>query len=518
MSLQTTSLIGQIPDDLGGRIALIEGVIHISQELQGKATLESFISLARRRGAVQIEWHTPSDFDVMFRGLAAFDPSKSSEVQAYAKRLLQDAYQRGASDIHLTNYGAYGTIQMRRLGLLHDYGQLAADEAPKLIRVIYDTLSSAADSTFSAKCRQDGRIVTREYLPPDVHSVRIHTEPLECSQAKDGNGTFMALRLLYDSTQARGTLEERVTALGYTEDDAGRLRFLTQRTGATIISGPTGHGKSTLLKHVMESMASENPERNHMSVEDPPEYPLRGVKQILVSTNGNGSSDPGERGRAYLNAIAGCMRSDPDVLMIGEIRYPEAAGAVIDAALTGHGVWATLHANNGFGIIRRMVSLLNAAQFVNPLEYLCDHNVLAGLIYQRLVPELCPQCAVPLSESVKTPFALPSPVMDRLMRVLDDLDGVKVRGAGCDHCRKLGIVGQRVAAEVIQTDPTLLSFLRRDEFPKAEEYWRKELHGRSYVRHAVDLINQGLVDPHLAELRLGVPLDFDKAHEARAGA
>lgn len=514
--LQDTSLIGLVPQDLRGRIAIQGGALRVSKELQGKPSLESFVSLARRRGVSELTWHKPDEFDARYRAVVQFAKSTQSEVQAYAVQLLRDAYERGASDIHITNYGAYGAIHMRRLGLLSDHDQLAAGDSPALIRAIYDTMTNAGDATFSPSERQDGRIVLRKFLPAEVHSVRVHTEPLECAQSADGNGTFMALRLLYDSTRATGSLEERVTALGYAAPDAARLRFLTQRTGLTIISGPTGHGKSTLLKHVMESMAGENPERNHMSVEDPPEYPLVGVKQILVSTSGSGAIDPNARGLAYMNAIAGCMRSDPDVLMIGEIRYPEAAGAAIDAALTGHGVWATLHANNGFGIIRRMVSLLNAADYVNPLEYLCDHNVLAGLVYQRLVPELCPGCKIPLQEAQRGRRALPDPVFNRLLRIMDDLDGVHVRGEGCAQCRQLGITGQRVAAEVIQTDPTLLSHLRRDDFARAESYWRHDLKGRSYVAHAVELISAGLVDPHLAELRLGVPLDFDKVHEREA--
>ncbi|MEG1609965.1 MAG: ATPase, T2SS/T4P/T4SS family, partial [Bilophila sp.] len=122
----------------------------------------------------------------------------------------------------------------------------------------------------------------------------------------------------------------------------------------------------------MESMAAENPEKAYITSEDPPEFPLSGVEQVLVSTNADRSSvDEKKRGLAYTNAIAGAMRSDPDVLMIGEIRYPEAATAAIDAALTGHGVFVTLHANNAFGIIPRMESLLNAAGYVSPLDHLC---------------------------------------------------------------------------------------------------------------------------------------------------
>lgn len=507
-------LHSMIPKELIGRLAIEAGTLHISEELRGQPKLDSFVSLARRRGITDKKFYTPKEFDQKYGAAARTEWNGTSGVQAYAVKLLADAYERGASDIHIADYGAYTTIQLRRLGMLQEHDQLPGENGRALIRVIYETMSHQTDAAFSRTERQDGRIATPQYLPKNVHSVRVHTEPIECNQAKDGTGSFMALRLLYDSTKASGTLEERVSVLGHTPEDAARLRFLTQRTGMTIISGPTGHGKSTLLKHVMESMAEENPEKSHLSIEDPPEYPLANVKQIKVTTNMGSAIDPAERGRAYTNTIAGAMRSDPDVMMIGEIRYPEAAAAAIDAALTGHGVWATLHANNAFGIIRRMVSLLNAAKYVDPLEYLCDHNVLAGLVYQRLVPLLCPECGIPLQ---KAGGRLPEPVFNRLLRVLDDLDGVRVRGDGCERCRNLGIVGQTVAAEVIACDQALLSHLRRGDFQRAHTYWKHDLQGRTYVGHAVDLISKGQVDPHLAELRLGVPLDFDKVFEQVQG-
>lgn len=244
---------------------------------------------------------------------------------------------------------------------------------------------------------------------------------------------------------------------------------------------------------------------------------MRGVQQIMVFTKALGEMLA--RGQAYVDAIAGAMRSDPDVLMIGEIRYPEAAAAAIDAALTGHSVWATIHANNGFGIIRRMVSLLNAANYAEPLEYLCDHNVLAGLVYQRLLPVLCPECKQPLVPMLNKPEEarhIELAVRKRLFSVIKngDLDAVHVRNPdGCEHCNGLGIVGQTVAAEVIVTDQVMLEHLRHGDYTRAQTYWTKELGGRTYVDHAVQLIAEGKIDPTQAETRLGVPLNFSKVHE-----
>ncbi len=511
------SLIDKAPQELAGDIALIDGILYCSDARRGDQHFISFASLARRMGVTEHHFVPAEDFRGKYGGANPSALKGMSDIQGYAIALLADAYKKNATDIHIAYYGSYGIIKFRCLGMLRDYAKLPGERTRALIGSIYNTLSqSVSSTTFIPKARQDSRIANRAYLPPDVHSVRIHSEPLECSQADDGAGSFMALRLLHDRTEAKGGLRDRLTALGYGDKDVAKFRQLTERTGLTIISGPTGSGKSTLLKHVMDAQALKNPQRNYMSIEDPPEYPLFGVHQIMVSTNFDG--DPAERAREYTNAIAGAMRSDPDVLMIGEIRYPEAAKAAIDSALTGHGTFATLHANHAVGIIMRMEALLSEAGYANPLEYLCDHNVLAGLIYQRLVPVLCPHCKLPLAPLLKSTGedekhrldVLPPHTLDRLMRVIKGggLDTVHILGRGCEKCNHLGISAQTVAAEIIVTDETFLRFVRQGHADKAYEYWLKDMKGRTYIKHAIEGIAAGRLDPYLTELRLGVPLDF----------
>ena len=193
-----------------------------------------------------------------------------------------------------------------------------------------------------------------------------------------------------------------------------------------------------------------------MSIEDPPEYPLENVKQVLVASNYD--SGPNERGEKYRDAIAGAMRSDPDTLMVGEIRFPDAAAAALDAAQTGHGVWTTIHSNSAWGIIQRLVAMLRAAHYPDPLEYLCDHTVLAGLVHQRLVPVLCEHCKIPLMKIVKEipeddefrMRVLPKAVLNRIMQTVTPklLKDVHVRGKGCPKCRGRGISGQIGRAHV----------------------------------------------------------------------
>lgn len=515
-ALENDQLLSHLPKDFQTRVLLENGKLLVSDELRAKPELLSFVGLARRYGINQVEFVAPTVFDDRSRRLMNISVSMSdTDVEQYAKNLFQQAYDEGASDIHLLNTGAYGIVRFRRMGLIKDHSRLTGDLADRLISAIYGTMcQSTMDGTYSPMKRQEGRVAERQWLPSGVHSMRVHTEPIECVQSPTGVGAYMPIRLLYDRTNATGSLTDRAKALGYPQADCKRFNYLTQRTGLTIISGPTGHGKSTLLKHIMEAQTLANPEKCYLSLEDPVEYPMNGVYQIMISTKA--SADFRLRGQAYTDGLAGAMRSDPDVVMVGEIRYPEAASATIDMALTGHGVWATLHANNAFGIIRRMVSLLNAANYVDPLEYLCDQNVLAGLVYQRLLPVLCPECSIPMADLAgnrKLFKYVPRPLYKRVSSVVNPT-GVRVHNPeGCEHCKRLGIVGQTVAAEVIVTDQPLLELLRKGDYIGANKYWQETHKGRTYVQHAIEHVGNGLVDPAQAELRLGVPLSSANIHD-----
>lgn len=510
-----------LPDKVRGKVALIDGELHISGDLKGDLDMANLVHRLRRRGVLRYAFHKPSEFSEKYAQRAVRCARGQNEIQQLAIDLIARAYARGASDIHIVDTGAYTRIKFRILGDLCEDTQMDPETGRLMISAIYGTLGQSADSpSFTPSERQDGRIVNRDYLPEGVHSVRIHTEPIECAQAENGTGTFMALRLLYDATSAKGSLEERMAALGFTPKQAETMSALTKRDGLKIISGPTGHGKTTALKHIMEAQTERTPTRAYHSVEDPPEVQMRDVNQSKVTTKQQQDyADRGRRASEYTNAIAGVMRSDSDVMMIGEIRYPEAAVSAIEAALTGQSVWATLHANNAFGIVTRMAGLLKSAGRTTPLHDLCDPNVLAGLEYQRLISKLCPHCKKAwreLSEEERA-AAMPDDVYTRLTTVLDvDVveglgkhEGIFVRGEGCDACKGFGFIGQTVAAEVIDMDPTLLKLLRDEQMLEARHYWRNTLHGMTYIEHALEGILAGLLDPVKTEERLGVPLTFN---------
>jgi type II secretory ATPase GspE/PulE/Tfp pilus assembly ATPase PilB-like protein len=322
----------------------------------------------------------------------------------------------------------------------------------------------------------------------------------------------MALRLLYDVIPVTGALSERLTLLGYNAADRAGIQDLIGRGGMFILSGPVNSGKSTLLKNIIETAVKESPEKSYHSIEDPPEYIIDGVCQVKVLTGkreASGESDAEARRAGYTDKIAGVQRSDPNTMMIGEIRYPEAVEAALHAALSGISVLATLHASSALGIIRRMEAMLTAVHFAEPLEFLCDEKIICGLSHQRLAPILCPQCKQSLLEAQKNVAhftrVMPDSVLQRLKRVAP-LELVKVRGEGCSECDGLGFTGQTVVAEVIVTNYQLLGHIRNGHMSDAYSYWINEMSGKTFVEDAIDKIKQGILDPFMTEQRLGASL------------
>lgn len=488
------------------RAFLHESALHISEELRGNLQLDSYASLLRHYGITNIQWYSVEDFETFRTNCDYKNHIPFNDIQTYATRMLQQAFEAGASDIHISYQATFGSIRFRRMGMLDEKGEMLGGEATiTLIRAIYQSMTDSTSAQFVLSQRHEGRIVQRQFLPPTVHSIRVHTEPIECA---NGQGVLMTLRLLYDRTQAHGSLDSRLTILGYNENERHQLSRLARRTGLTLVAGPTGHGKSTLLKHVIEAQAFEMPQHSFLSIEDPPEYPIHRVSQIFV---GNTNED---RGKAYQQAIAGAMRSDPDVIMIGEVRYPEAAVASIDAALTGHIVWTTIHAGSVFGVFWRMLSLLTAANFADPMSYLCDPSIIAGMIYQRLVPLLCPHCKIPLSSLIQTQsknrqqiLSPALPTLRRLQNMQIPMDNVHLRGEGCPECKGIGIHSLTVTPEIIITDAQLLQYFYQRDMPSAMKYWREVGNGKTSLEQIIEKVQAGLVDPVDAENRIGMPLD-----------
>lgn len=503
-----------IPESLASRLRWFDG-FHASAELKGNPILDNLLArYSEQTGSliVPCEWYSPSEFEqkfgIRYSKFASDGNRDRPWVETYVMDLLNRALQKKVSDIHITYMGPYAQVYFRRMGLLQEDEPLNGEEGKALIRGIFQGVFSQAESGFTEFERYDGRIADRKFLPEGLFAVRLHSEPIQ-SPLISSPGITLAMRLLYDATSATGPVTQRLASLGFTPEQQNLVNSFTERSGLTIVSGPTGHGKTTVLKNIMEALAQYVPTKNYYSLEDPPEYTILGVRQLNVVTK---AISDAERERALLEALAGLMRSDPDVILLGEIRYLEAARAAINAALTGHGVWSTVHANSAIGIVARL------HEMGVPLESICTDGVLNGLMYQRLMPILCPECKKPLHEH---PAVLSPDLWERLKAVYThgEIDNIHIRGDGCPHCDGLGLVGQQVAAEVIPAaDRELIGLLRKNRLYEAQQHWIKDMGGMTHVSHALARIASGEVDPAIAEERLGVTLDHDLAFSMKPEA
>lgn len=412
-------------------------------------------------------------------GAARLDHSR---MQQTAKELLNTACQQRASDIHIRVRKFSAEIYFRVHNDLVQVSGHPRDFGERLLATLYGAMTTVSDNAYKPNERQDASIGDRDKLPEKLYGVRIATAPT-------GEGSVMVLRLLYNDAGD----EIDVRPLGFSAEHAALLQlFKEQPQGMNIISGPTGSGKSTTLQRLLAGEIRESEGKLHViTVEDPIEYPIEGAVQTSITNAG--SED--ERSRLYSAAIANAMRLDPDTIMIGEVRDRASAQSALRAAMTGHQVWTTVHANSAMAVIDRLVDL------GLPLAMVADPSVVSGLVSQRLVKLLCPHCKKSLPAHR---HEVGEALLARLQRVLGVAIGqVCIAGDGCAHCRQHGTIGRTVVAEVIAPDARFFDHIRAGEKGLAMAYWLAELDGKTLMQHAIDKVAGGSVDPRMAERAVG---------------
>ncbi len=311
-------------------------------------------------------------------------------------------------------------------------------------------------------------------LPHNILAIRLQFNPIAFGSQ------YLVMRLLYADDNPDGSGD--LTSLGFGEYEENlfyRLRAVP--VGLSIIAGPTGSGKSTTLQRNMIKLLQEkNYEINLITVEDPPEYPIPGARQMPV-TNANSEEEKDEE---FTKALSAALRSDPDVMMVGEVRSIAAAELTFKGALSGHGVWTTLHANSAPAIVTRLRDMGVKTFMLN------DPELIKGLISQRLFRRLCPHCRVSVKE------LLDQPSVQRLKTALGDfgIENTYVRGPGCKYCDNTGIKGRMSVPEIILPDANFLDLMISGETRKAIDYWTSDLNGRTLKDAAIERMLKGYID------------------------
>ena len=308
------------------------------------------------------------------------------------------------------------------------------------------------------------------YLPSGILGVRMQFNPIAFGSR------YVVMRLLYDNPSEGIKTEQEFGP--YEQKLLARMRSFP--TGLVIVAGPTSSGKSTTLVRNMSMMLRErNYEINMITVENPVEQKIFGAHQMPVVNTTNEE----QREEKYVEALAAALRSDPDTLMVGEIRTLAAAQLTVRGALSGHNVWTTLHANSAMAALTRLLDL-----GIEPFK-LKEETLMRGLVSMRLFKKLCPYCREPLSNH---------PERGAYKRVVDaygdvGLAQVYQRGAGCPHCNGTGNIGRIKAGEIIITNSEFLQLALAGETDKAVAYWLEEMDGRTLKEAAASLMLQGII-------------------------
>ena len=314
-------------------------------------------------------------------------------------------------------------------------------------------------------------------------------------------GTKVVMRLIYqDETQTIRTLSD----LGYFESQIQIWkRAIARLGGGTIISGVVGSGKSTTLQTVMSMFP---PWMSKYSVEDPVELLMRDTAQFSVSRSMyERDSD------AFLVSKRQLKRMDPDVVMVSEIRDKESAGLFRDIAESGHRALSTVHAPSAIDMITLR---LTSSELGIPRDVISTPNFLNLLVYQALVPKVCPHCCL------KGEDVLPESYLERIKKLFD-IDSSVIRSVntdGCEKCRRdslpelNGSKGRIVVAEMIEPDPVMLMLFRDQKNLELKEYLRgtrtarfdePESTGKTVLEVAMYQVSQGIVDPREVEIKFG---------------
>ncbi len=326
--------------------------------------------------------------------------------------MILEAHRMRASDIHLEPLEKRLRLRYRIDGVL----QIMSDPPKKLQAALVSRVKIMANMSIAEKrLPQDGRIQIRTADGRTSIDLRVSTIPTN-------HGESIVMRIL-DKTSLQLGLPE----LGFLSDDQATIEhILGLPDGIFLVTGPTGSGKSTTLYACLHSI--NKPDRKIITVEDPVEYQLNGVNQVPVNA---------EVGMTFPAALRAMLRQAPNIIMVGEIRDVETANIAINASLTGHLVFSTLHTNDAPSAVTRLVD-------IGVKQFLVASSVRA-ILAQRLVRRICAACTEPYEPSETEMRALnlrPDQIAEANFR----------KGRGCDKCRGTGYKGRMGIFEICVLD------------------------------------------------------------------
>lgn len=494
-----TSLTGELalPKDTQGLIAYFSGgEVIISRTHKYDGRVLTFLDLLREDNRV-IKKPFYSDLGLLSSIYKTSDEKLGATIHSrvdYDNQMQKDfvdiiarAAAQRVSDIHV-EVADQTTIYFRIDGSMQPVLEYNSQWGESFIRAAFASAdisnSSYAQNEYQA-AQKDGRTPLRGtrdlYLPSSVLGIRMQFNPISFGSQ------YLVMRLLYDNPTEGIKTEQEFN--DYEQKLLMRLR--SAPTGLVVVAGPTSSGKSTTLVQNMSMMLKEHRyEINLITVEDPAERKIFGAHQMPVVN----ATNEEQRDEKFTEALAASLRSDPDTLMVGEVRTLSAAQLTVKGALSGHNVWTTLHANSAMGALTRLLDMGVEA------FKLKDETMMRGLVSMRLFKRLCPYCRERIID--KTDHPSYQRVKDAFGEL--GLQQVFVRGVGCENCKGAGTIGRIKAGEIIVTDSEFLRFALAGETESALRYWLEKLDGRTLKEAAIELMLKGIIGVDEVERWVGL--------------
>ncbi|MFX0548920.1 GspE/PulE family protein [Hathewaya histolytica] len=318
------------------------------------------------------------------------------------KDTLDKAILKRASDIHLEPSKDFVQIRFRIDGVIVKYTRILKSNYEELLSIV------------KVKSNMD---ISKKFIPQDGNMTYTYENSqynLRISTMPNIYGEKLVIRILNPQK------EIKLQDLGFHMQIDKFQKILNKNSGIVLSAGPTGSGKSTTLKALINSMKKH--EKNIVTIEDPVEYRLEEVTQIALNE---------KAGLNFSTALKSILRQDPDVIMVGEIRDEETAQIALRAAITGHLVLSTVHTYDSTSVITRLLDMNIPAYIIL--------DTVSMILSQRLVRKICPYC--------KHEYY----VQEKVYEDLGLKSGTKLyRGIGCDYCHNTGYIGRTVTYEILE--------------------------------------------------------------------
>jgi len=461
------------------------GIALVSSPDRWSGRVKSILNLARNAGhAVSdiVEVETAKIIEIYTRAHEEGEDSGRALSDGVARQkelagLLAEAASMGASDIHIRVLRLNTEIRVRVHGRMADLAYRNPEDGTALIKAAI-AVSSDQGSVSSDLSFQQGALTPGSgLLPRGVELVRLQYSPTSENRAA------LVMRLKYRSDPN----DTEIDSLGYAEHHIRDIAVMRRRTnGIYLLSGKVSSGKSTTLQKTLNKMLIEKDREISMYIiEEPKELDIPGAIQVVAKPQPDGKD-------GFSAGMEGSLRSDPNVIVLGEIRNERIATLAMEVIGSGHAVWSTIHAGSAFGILDRLLDLnVHIKDLTRP-------DLKGGLIYQRLCGVMCQTCRRTLHDALKD-RKISHDLAKGAMRLFErSPEEIHLRGDGCKNCRG-GLTGRTVVAETVELTPELLKLLEQGRRQEMRDHWVKPteqggMGGLPVLHHALVKVGAGLCD------------------------